>query len=370
VSRFVDPARAFRAWGFAGLAAAVVVGFGTAAGTGLELATLAGIAAIVATFLALAKGSELAGGSVRLVYYHHELSILAVTWALLLALRRPPLAYFDATILSVGAFLAFGRTGCLMAGCCHGQPAGRGVRYGSAHAVEGFPEHLVGVPLAPVQAVEATGVAAIVAAGVPIALHAPPGTALTWYVAAYGVLRFALELGRGDAERPYWLGFSQAQWYSVALVAGSVAGGLAGTLPLQAWDVATVAALAAAMVALVAVRRAPGSAHRLCSSRHTAELAALLATMARTPQPDVHLTSLGLRISAGAGGPGDHFTLSSEGPALTRRQARALARLISRLRGVDAARLIPGVRADVYHVLMAAPGHGTPTSASSRHSVP
>lgn len=353
MSRFTDPARAFRAWGCAGLAAAVVVGFGTAAATGLDLVVMAVLAAAaVATFVALAKGSALVGGSTRLVYYHHEVSILAVATALMAVLRRPPLPYLDATVLAVGAFLALGRVGCLMAGCCHGRPARRGVRYGAAHVAEGFPGHLAGVPLLPVQATEAVGAAAMVATGVPIALHGPPGAALTWYVAAYGVLRFGLELARGDAERPYWLGFSQAQWYSVALVAGSLAGGLAAVLPLRAWDLAAGVALAAALVGLAVLRRACPSAHRLCSARHTAELAALLATMARATRPDVHLTSLGLRISAGPRGPVEHFTLSAEGRTLAARQARALARLISRLRCAGEATLVPGQQAGVYHVLI------------------
>lgn len=349
--RFVDPATAFRAWGVAGLGAALALGFGTSAAAGLDLAVLAAIAgAAAATFLALAAGSALAGGSVRLVYYHHELAILAVAWALATGLRRPPLPYLDAGVLAVGAFLALGRVGCLAAGCCHGRPADRGVRYGPAHAAEGFPTHLVGVTLVPVQALEAGGVAAIVAAGVPLALHGPPGAALTWYVAAYGVLRFGLEHLRGDAGRPHWLGFSQAQWYSVALVTASLAGGPAGALPLRGWDGGAAVILPAAMAAWAANRRT--APHRLCSPRHTAELAALLAAMAGSsgPEPEVHLTSMGLRISAAAGA--GRLTLCAEGGTLGHRQARALARLISRLQGAGPSRLMPGGRPGVYEVLI------------------
>jgi hypothetical protein len=243
--------------------------------------------------------------------------------------------------------------GCLVAGCCHGRPAARGVRYGPAHVAEGFPPHLAGVPLVPVQALEAAGVAAIVAAGVPLAVQGPPGTALTWYVAAYGLLRFGLELLRGDAGRPSWLGFSQAQWYSVVLVVGTVAASRAGLLPGRAWDLGVGAGLVAAMLGLAAARRSPASAHRLCSPLHTAELAGLLARMARSPAPDVHLSSLGLRISAGVADGVEHVTLSAGRPPLAPGQARALARLVSRLRGAPAGTLVAGARAGVYHVVFA-----------------
>jgi len=350
VSRFSDPATAFRAWGCAALGAALAVGFATAALTGLELRTMAAIAAAaVATFVLLAAGSAVTGGSVRLVYYHHELGILAVTWALLLLARRPPLPYLDATVLGLGGFLVLGRMGCLMAGCCHGRPAARGVRYGPAHVAQGFPPHLAGVPLLPVQALEAAGVTAIIAAGVPLAVRQEPGTALAWYVTAYGVLRFCLELLRGDAERPSWLGFSQAQWCSVLLVAGIVAAGWAGLVPAAPWSLAAGGGLVGAMLLLAAARSSPGSAHRLCSARHTAEVAGLLATTA----PGMHMSTLGLRISTGAEGDVEHVTLSAAGPPLTPGQARRLARLISVLRGVRTATVVGGARAGIYHVLLA-----------------
>src|SRR5262249_38293875 len=139
---------------------------------------------------------------------------------LLRILGQPALPYLDITILGVGAFLVFGRIGCFMVGCCHGRPYRWGVRYRDKHASAGFPRYLVGVPLFPIQLVESAIVLGVVCVGIAIALQrATPGEALAWYVAAYGVARFSLEFLRGDAERPYYLGFSQPQWISLILIA-------------------------------------------------------------------------------------------------------------------------------------------------------
>ena len=86
----------------------------------------------------------------------------------------------DVTALGLGVFLTCGRCGCLMVGCCHGKPFRWGVRYGEAHAREGFPAVYVGARLFPVQALEAVIVAAVVSAcAVAIVLGAPAGTAVS-----------------------------------------------------------------------------------------------------------------------------------------------------------------------------------------------
>ena len=55
--------------------------------------------------------------------------MIAVATVLLSLLDAPVLSYLDVTVLSLGLFLAWGRLGCLMAGCCHGRPQNWGVRY-------------------------------------------------------------------------------------------------------------------------------------------------------------------------------------------------------------------------------------------------
>ena len=89
-------------------------------------------------FLVLTMVTKIITGEEALVYYHHEIAVLTVAAALLWLTRQPILAYLDATLLGVGMFLACGRVGCLMVGCCHGRPHRWGVRYRGDHVVAGF----------------------------------------------------------------------------------------------------------------------------------------------------------------------------------------------------------------------------------------
>src|SRR5262249_33355556 len=141
-------------------------------------------------------------GREALIYYHHEIAVLAVTALAAWALGAPVAAHLDAQALGLGAFLAFGRLGCLCAGCCHGRPARRGgVVYGAAPEAGGVAAPRRGVPLVPVQAIEAAAVCALVV--VAALASARPGAAFALYVSGYAVIRFALETQRGDACRPY-----------------------------------------------------------------------------------------------------------------------------------------------------------------------
>jgi hypothetical protein len=238
------------------------------------LVMLAVVATAVATFLALAMLTKVITGRETLTYYHHQVAVLATATLLLAVAGQPILPYLDQTILGVGLFLAGGRIGCLLVGCCHGRPASWGVRYGEAHAAAGFPVYLVGVRLLPVQVAESLWVLAVVAAGTALMLAgAAPGVALAWYISAYAVGRFFLELARGDAGRVYLLGFSEAQWTSLAMPAAVLAGTAAGMLPLQRWGAAGTAVLTCA-TALVVGRRAlaPMPSHRAVTAKVLAGL--------------------------------------------------------------------------------------------------
>lgn len=133
--------------------------------------------------------------------------------------------------------MAFGRIGCFHAGCCHGRPCGVGMRYSQAHADEGFPWYYVEVKIFPVPLVESLIGFSTVAVGVWFLLNGyPVGTVLVWYTVFYGVGRFALEFFRGDPERPYWHGLSEAQWTSLSLTTVAVIFSLIGKLPLFSWQ--------------------------------------------------------------------------------------------------------------------------------------
>lgn len=321
---------AFRAWGVTGFAAAVAIAVGVCAARGLSVAVeLTLITTAVVVFFGLALVTRAVTGRETLIYYHHEIAVLAAVAGVAALEGAPVLAHLDATALGLGAFLACGRIGCLLAGCCHGRPARRGITYGPAHADAGFPRYLVGRSLLPVQALEALVAAGLVLAGLTI-VPATPGAAFDFYVTGYAIARFGLEELRGDPVRRYWRGLSEAQWTSLAVIA-------ALTLA-SPWHAVVLAGLGAAAVALV-LRPRGGLLH----PRHVRELAQVL------PAPDagVAATSLGLRVSAGAG----HYSLSRAGQPLEPEEAASVARVLVWLRARDHAEVVAGP-AGVWHVLL------------------
>ncbi len=350
------PLPAFRLCGWAGLAVAVALAIGLVAARGLSPAVMAAVVVVaVGAFLALALLSKVVTGRETLTYYHHQVVVLGAVALLLRASGRPLLPYLDVTVLGVGLFLACGRVGCLMVGCCHGRPASWGVRYRDEHAAAGFPAYLVGVRLLPVQALESVWALAVSLAGAGLVLAgAAPGVALEWYLVAYAAGRFFLELVRGDAGRVYLLGFSEAQWTSLASPLAVTLAGAAGALPWRPWC-AAMAALLPGAAAAVAVRRrlAAVPSHRLLRPRHVREVAEALAAPAHG-RPAVTTTSLGIRVSAGAG----RYALSSATGDMDEAAARVLARLIAQLRPQDGARdlTVAEGRWGVFHVLDRMPG--------------
>jgi hypothetical protein len=342
--------------------------------TGLSIGVTGAIAvAGVLTFFGLTLSTKLLTGEEQLVYYHHEIGVMAVVALLLWALRRPLLPYLDITILGIGVLLACGRIGCLLVGCCHGRPRDWGVRYGEEHAAAGFPSCLVGVRLFPIQAVESLLVFSIVAVGTWFVWSGrPPGTALAWYVVTYDVGRFTFEFARGDADRPYWRGFSQAQWLALLLTGLIVCAELTGILPLLRWHLATFALLAVTLIAVSVRRRLQKTLEfQLLHPRHVQQVASAMkrlgAPAGRVIHPldgtptvvSVARTSLGIRISGGQIDRGaervHHYTLSQGRDLMTEATARSLAGLIRRLNGaVGSPKLIAGNQG-VFHLLICVP---------------
>jgi Prolipoprotein diacylglyceryl transferase len=335
---------AFRLCGYVGLAAAIAVALTlTVRVSAQPLVELVLIAAAVGTFLTLAKLAD------ALVYYHHEIAVLAVTTVLAAALGAPALVHLDATQLGLGAFLVCGRIGCLHVGCCHGRPASHGIVYAAEHAASGFPAYLVGRPLVPVQAVEAAGVLALVLAGsAAVFFGAPAGTGFAVYLGGYACLRFALELLRGDPGRRWWHGLTEAQWTSLAASTALAGLGLTGTLAGPGLVYLVPLALILPAAALQATGRI-ARPHAALDPRHVRELATALDTLEHAPSPStVVSTSLGLRISFGTGGGCDHWTLSGASPPA----ARALAHTVLWLRRPDADAEILRGPADLLHVVV------------------
>jgi len=352
---------AFQLCGTIGWIAGISLALALTAHQGLPLwgTGVLAVGALV-TFPALVMAVKIVTGEENIVYYHHEIAVVAVSMLTLWLLSLPLLPYLDAVFMGLGLFLACGRIGCFLVGCCHGRPSSWGVCYGADHAHAGFAPELVGVRLVPIQLVEAVFVAATVTVGTVMVLRdAVPGSALAFYSIVYGVARCVFEIFRGDDVRPYWRGGSEAQWTSLIVMAVVLGLSQRWPVPFGAWLLVTTLGLG---VVLLGSALTDGPRRHLFSPRHVSELARLLelthANVEATGRLQVARTSLGLRVSASTIHDGqrwlDVFAVSKENDRLDDRTARKLARLIARLRRAVAEGVVTRGAHGVYHVIVPA----------------
>lgn len=358
---------AFHVCGLTGLALALGLAATLTVHLGLSLWVLAAMAGTaVLTFLALAMVTKIILGEEQLIYYHHEVAILATVTLVLALLGEPVLRYLDVTILGVGTFLLCGRVGCFMVGCCHGRPCRWGVRYRPEHADAGFTRYYVGTRLFPIQLVESCWVLATVLVGVGLVVGgAAPGAALAWYVIVYDIGRFGFEFVRGDPARPYRGGFSEGQWTSLLLMLVVVGAELAGAVPPHTWHVAATAGVVLVMVTVAARRRVRrDTRYRLMNPNHIAELDTALERLSLPRQDDrtgidVLTTSAGLRVSTGlthtSNGVLRHYTLSTTDGRIDEPGAHALAGSIFLLRHHDAGGELLAGDTGVFHLVIPQP---------------
>ena len=212
-------APAFRTCGIAGYYVALILMMGGGLAGGRSLLALAGVAAVCAlSFFVWAFGRRAITGHEEIVLLEHVWFAEVCSAAFLAAIGVPVLAHLDVVAVGLCAFLAAGRFGCLLVGCCHGRPSSSiGIVY-DARSVR----HLAGVRLFPVQAIEALGLVAIGFTGLVVMPFAREGNVMAWFLIAYAVLRFGLEGIRGD-QRPHLLGLSQARWMAMAEAAAAIA---------------------------------------------------------------------------------------------------------------------------------------------------
>lgn len=339
----------------------------------LSQLTLLGITGtVILTFYVLMMITKILAGGEVIIYYHHEIAVIATTAVFLWLTRQPVLRYLDVTVLGLGVFLACGRIGCFMVGCCHGRPCKWGVKYTDEHAEAGFPGYLVGVRLFPIQAVESALALSIVICGMVLVLKGyAPGTALVFYVIAYGWGRFCLEFFRGDSARSYLWGFSEAQWTSLLLAILVSCAERAKVLPASRWYWATTVMMVVCMSLVGMWRRFDASRRfELLHPRHVREIIEALHHLRLASQKCedvtaaadsvvIHVvrTSLGYRISSGRHATEsrtvEHFSLSKDGSLLQLRGAQLLCDLLLRLNdNADSFELIHS-GTGVFHVLFA-----------------
>jgi phosphatidylglycerol:prolipoprotein diacylglycerol transferase len=132
----------------------------------------------------------------------------------------------DGVCLMAPVWHAFGRLGCLMAGCCFGRPtSGFGVTF--THPLAQVDADLLGRKLHATQLYEAAGdlvlAAALYWAVLPAAERGrlKPGAVAAGYFAGYALIRFFVEFYRGDTV-PGPLGLTMGQLLSFALLAGGL----------------------------------------------------------------------------------------------------------------------------------------------------
>lgn len=358
----------FHVCGVTGLLLGTSLALTLASYTGLSHAVVVVLLASgVLTFLALAMATKVVTGRESLVYYHHEIAILSVAAALLAALGLPVLPYLDVTALGLGVFLACGRCGCLLVGCCHGKPYRWGVRYSAEHAADGFPHCYVGARLFPVQALEAMFVALVVSVGaIAMLLGRPAGNAWSWYVVSYSTARIWLEELRGDGTRPYWLRLSEAQWTSLVLIAAIVVSEWQGRLSWSWWH-ALAAIVAALSLLWLAVRRR--GKHVLLHPRHAGEIAEIVHAVPSTAGAvAVYRTSQTIGVSSqplsgSLAADARLFSISRADRRLTAEEAASIATLIVDLTTpATVPELLRGGH-DVFHLIV----HPPPTAASAGH---
>jgi prolipoprotein diacylglyceryltransferase len=353
---------AFRFWGGTGILAALLVSVVCAWILSLSVAVILLLAAVsVGTSLVLVLLRTVLTGSEVLVFLHHAVAAGGASVVTLHLVDEPLLPYLEIVVLGLGVVLAFGRLGCLSAGCCHGRPHDWGVIYTADHARIGFSESLVGVRLFPLQLAAALCVAAITVAGYAwLILGGEAGSSLAWCVASYCWARLGFEFLRGDPVRPYGLGFSEAQWTCILVNVGILASGRAGWLPAgTAMQTAGIAFLAVA-----ALSRLYRLGRPTLTAREIVRVAEAVHSRSPAgpgyPGPRVRSTDTGLCVSASLLTDGSrkffHYALSSRGGQPGDSLVAAFARLVMRLDGVPIG--TPVVRQDggrVVHCLIRAP---------------
>lgn len=171
-----------------------------------------------------------AGG---LTYYGGFLGAGLAAWFLLRADRFPFWKAADMAGMVVPLGLGFGRLGCVLAGCCFGQPwqsslalvfpAGGAASEAQHRAGLLESAYLPSLPVHPTQLYESAGSFAL-AALLMLWLHGRKrydGQIFITFVGAYAALRFVIEMVRAD-DRGGLLGLSTSQLIGAALAVGAL----------------------------------------------------------------------------------------------------------------------------------------------------
>lgn len=163
----------------------------------------------------LRTGTLFRAGRVGLVFYGGLIFAVPGVWvgARLAKVRPAPFVAPMWPCIPLGH--AFGRIGCLLAGCCYGVPTDLPIGIVYEQSISGVP---AGVSLVPVQGIESAALLLIFAALVQFTRKPRPATqVVALYLLLYAPCRFGLEWLRYDSIRGIYFGLSTSQWISAAL---------------------------------------------------------------------------------------------------------------------------------------------------------
>jgi hypothetical protein len=260
------------------LAVLTVIGGALLRGLPLSTAIVVALACAV-SFFAWALLRRAIAGRETLVLFEHVWFAGAAVVAVLWLLHAPLLPWLDVLAVALAVFLAAGRVGCAVAGCCHGHPSSIGIRYPEEHPVP----RVAGIRVFPVPLIESAGLVFIAATGAAALPREAPGAVLVWAMAAYAVLRFGMEALRGD-HRPHVIGMPVARLFAgVQLVAALVIDTVRRGEPFR-WQPVAVAVAGLFMVGLMGLgwyraRPRPVTAERIAQVRET-----MVAAQSRSPE--------------------------------------------------------------------------------------
>lgn len=169
-----------------------------------------------------------------LAYYGGLIGASIAAWFLLRRDRFPFWKAADMAGFAVPLGLAFGRMGCLMAGCCFGAtctlpwaisfPGGSDASFEQFKAHELASARMWSLPVHPTQLYESLACLTIAAACL-ILIHPRKrydGQVFAAFLALYAVARFALEVLRRDDRGGLGI-LSTSQWLGIVLLAGAAA---------------------------------------------------------------------------------------------------------------------------------------------------
>jgi hypothetical protein len=329
----------------------------------------------VIVLLTLAMLTKIILGGERYTFYHYMILVMLSTPVILNAIGKAVFPVQDIITIVLILNLAVGRMGCFMVGCCHGKPSRWGVVYGEKHAHAGFTPFYFGIRIFPLPLLELVLAFVAVSAGVWILLHQLPGNACAWMIISYSLIRYVLEYFRGDSGRPFWKGFSEAQWTSLALMIAVVVIEYMGWLSFHAWHVMVVAATIVSMVVVVFIRRsAAAKRHLLLNPNHIKELSDLVYRLSNELNNNVNVvwhetikpgdikvgcTSLGIQVSLGALSSANdfihHYSFSWQKKVMNNETAKTLADLVLRLWYPSCKNELIDSKKGIYHLLINQP---------------